>query len=77
MTSELTYQSKEAERVVQANKKLMKDNADLRREIEVCRCPPPPLGCVHVLSFRFPEHGFACLCACMRGCVCACVCVCE
>jgi hypothetical protein len=28
-------QSKEAERVVQTNKQLMKENADLRREIEV------------------------------------------
>ena len=37
ITTELTYQSKETERVVQANKRLMKDNADLRREIEVCR----------------------------------------
>ncbi len=72
MTSELTYQSKEAERVVQANKKLMKDNADLRREIEVCRCPAPPPG-MCTCAFVQISLGLR-VCACMRVCACVCVC---
>ena len=57
ITTELTYQSKETERVIEMNKKLIRQNGDLKRQCEVSRfscllVPTPSSSHVGLFALR-------------------------